>query len=130
MSNNTFTLDALRQEVTRRYAPTEIDLGDGEVVELKSILRLRERDRKLVVDAIEEINKIEVDEDDEDAVLEWSETVIESCSKIFRVIASSHKKLLAGLDHEDPTIKANLYTAVLTRWVGESQLGEAQPSPA
>jgi hypothetical protein len=128
--SNTFTLDALRQEVTRRYAPTEIDLGEGEVVELKSILRLRERDRKLVVDAIEEINKIEVDEDDEEAVIEWSETVVDACSKIFRAIASSPKRLIAGLDHEDPTIKANLYTAVLTRWVSESQLGEAQPSPA
>lgn len=130
--SNVFTLDALRQETIRRYSPTEIDLGDGDTVELKSLLRLGEKDRKAVVSAIEEINDLEFDEDDddEDSIAEWSESVVDACSKIFKLVASSPKKLIAGLDHEDPTIKANLYTAVLTRWVGESQLGEAASSPA
>jgi hypothetical protein len=129
--SNVFTLEALRNETIRRYAPTEIDLGAGDVVELKSLLRLSEKDRGAVIAAIEEINALETsDEDDDDAVLEWAEAVVDSCAKIFRLISSSPKKLIAGLDHEDPTIKANLYTAVLTRWVGESQVGEAKPSPA
>lgn len=129
--SNVFTLDALREETIRRYAPTEIDLGEGDVVELKSILRLSEKDRKAVLEAIEEINAVETDDDDDDDdIFEWSEVVVDSCSKIFRLIASSPKKLIAKLDHEDPTIKANLYTAVLTRWVGESQLGEASSSPS
>jgi hypothetical protein len=129
--SNVFTLDALREETIRRYAPTEIDLGDCDVVELTSLLRLRERDRKAVIAAIEEINSIETsDDDDEEAVLEWSEVVVESCAKIFRLISTAPKKLIAKLDHEDPTIKANLYTAVLTRWVSETQVGEAKPSPA
>lgn len=127
---NTFTLDALREATIRRYAPTVVDLGDDESVELKSILRLREKDRKAVIDAIEEINELEVDDEDEDAVIEWSEAVVEACTKIYKIVASSPKRLTAALDHEDPTIKANLYTAVLTRWVSESQLGEALPSPA
>lgn len=128
--SNVFTLDALRQETIRRYAPTEVDLGDGETVELKSLLRLREKDRKAVVAAIEEITDLEIgDEDSEEAVEEWSEAVSEACSKIFRVIATAPKKLTAKLDHEDPTIKANLHTAVLTRWIGESQVGEAESSP-
>ena len=84
--SNVFTLDALRQETIRRYAPTEVDLGDGETVELKSLLRLREKDRKAVVAAIEEINALEIgDEDSEEAVEEWSEAVSEACSKVFRV---------------------------------------------
>lgn len=129
--SNTFTLDALRAETIRRYAPTEVDLGDGETVELKSLLRLREKERKAVIDAIEDINKLDYDEDaDEDAVAEWSEGVVAACTKIFRLITDGHKKLVAGLEHEDPTIKANLFTAVLGRWVSESQLGEATPSPA
>ena len=128
--SNVFTLDALREETIRRYSPTEVDLGDGDTVELKSLLRLGEKDRKAVLAAIEEINDIESDDDDEESVAEWSEAVIEACSKIFRIISSSPKKLISGLDHDDPTIKANLYTAVLTRWIGESQVGEAKPSPA
>lgn len=129
--SNVFTLDALREETIRRYAPTEVDLGDGDTVELKSLLRLREKDRKAVIDAIEEINDLKYDDDaDEDGVAEWSEGVVASCTKIFRLISASPKKLIVALDHEDPTIKANLYTAVLSRWVGESQVGEAKPSPS
>lgn len=129
--SNVFTLDAMRDEIVRRYAPTEIDLGDGDFVELKSILRLTEKDRKAVLAAIEEINALEVGEDDDDeAAAEWAEAVIDSCAKIFRLVSSSPKKLVAKLDHEDPTIKASLYTAVLTRWVGDTQVGEAKPSPA
>lgn len=128
--SNVFTLDALREETIRRYSPTEVDLGDGETVELKSLLRLGEKDRKAVLAAIEEINDIDQDDEDDESVLEWAEAVVDACSKIFRIISSSPKKLTTRLDHEDPTIKANLYTAVLTRWIGESQLGEAKPSPA
>jgi len=129
--SNAFTLDAMRDEIVRRYSPTEVDLGDGNVLELSSILKLREKDRKAVIDAIEEINAIETEnEDDEESVAEWSGLVVDACSKIFRVITPAHKKLIARLDHEDPTIKANLYTAVLTRWVSDTQVGEAKPSPA
>ena len=127
--SNVFTLDALREETIRRYAPTEVDLGNGDTVELSSILRLREKDRKAVLAAIEEINDIEYDEDDDESIVEWSESVVDSCSKIFKLICNSPKKLLPRLDHEDPQIKANLYTAVLSRWVGETQLGEAESSP-
>jgi hypothetical protein len=128
--SNVFTLDALREETIRRYSPTEVDLGDGDSVELKSILRLGEKDRKAVLEAIEEINDIDYDDEDEELVAEWADAVVESCAKVFRVVASSPKKLMSRLEHEDPAIRANLYTAVLSRWVGESQLGEAKPSPA
>lgn len=128
--SNVFTLDALREETIRRYAPTEVDLGDGEVVELKSILRLREKDRKAVLDAVEDINKLEYDDEDEDSLVEWSEAVVDACAKVFKLVASSPKKLIAGLEHDDPEIKANLYTAVLSRWISETQVGEARPSPA
>lgn len=126
--SNTFTLDALREETLRRYAPVVVDLGDDETVELKSLIRLRKKDRETVLDTIESINEIEYDDEDEESIAEWSEAVVEAASKIFRLIASSPKKLIAGLDHEDPEIKASLFTQVLTRWVGESQLGEAESS--
>jgi len=132
MSNNVFTLDALRSETIRRYAPTVIDLGGGSEVELSSILRLREKDRKEVLNVIESLNEIELDEDadDEAELVEWSEAIVDACTKIFRLITPGYKKLVTKLDHDDPKIKANLFTAVLTRWVGESQLGEAESSPS
>lgn len=126
--SNVFTLDALRAETIRRYAPTEVVLGEGDTVELNSLLRLKDKDRRAVIEAIEEINTLDFDEDDDD-VTEWAEAVVDACTKVFKLITPAHKKLVAKLDHEDPTIKANLFTAVLARWVGESQLGEAASSP-
>ncbi len=128
--SNVFTLDALRAETIRRYAPTVIDLGGDSEVELSSILRLREKDRKEVLEIIESLNDIEDDSDDEADLIEWSEAVVEACTKIFKLITPGYKKLAAKLDHDDPKIKANLFTAVLTRWIGESQLGEAESSPS
>ena len=127
--SNVFTLDALREETIRRYAPTIVDLGDDETVELTSILRLKEKDRKAVLAAIEELNDLDFDEEDDDSVAEWADGVVASCQKIFRLVCSAPKRLQPKLDHEDPKIKANLHTAVLTRWIGESQVGEAESSP-
>jgi len=125
--SNVFTLDALREETIRRYAPTEVHLGDGDTVEMKSVMRLREKDRKTVVELLDELSDLSDDDDEEDT--EWAESITEVCSKIIRLVASSPKKLIAALDHDDPQIKANLFTAVLSRWIGETQVGEAQPSP-
>ena len=124
--SNVFTLEALRNETIRRYAPTEVELDDGNVIELASILRLGEKDRLAVVSVIEDINALEAgDSEDDESVAEWAELVVDACAKIFKLITPAHKKLIAGLDHDDPTIKANLYTAVLTRWVSDTQVGEA-----
>lgn len=130
--SNAFTLDALREETLKRYEPFVISLADGSSIELKSVLRLGKNDRDAVVAAIEEISDLddEIDENDEDLVDEYSTKVCDSIEKVFRLIASKPKRLLAELDHEDPQIRATLYTSVLTKWMGESQLGEAKSSPA
>ena len=129
--SNVFTLDALREETIKRYAPTKLELSDGTAVELKSILKLRQKAREEVLAAIEEINDIEdpADDEDDELVGEWAEKICEAVSKIFRLIANSPRKLIAELEHDDPQIKANLYTAVLSKWIGESQVGEAESSP-
>lgn len=128
--SNVFTLEALREETVRRYAPTKVDLGADGSIELKSILRISTEDRKKVLAIIEDLNDIDTDDESEESVEEWSELVVDSCANIFKLITKSSKKLLANLDHDDPTIKANLHTAVLHRWVSGTQLGEAGSSPS
>lgn len=128
---NIFTLDSLREETIRRYAPTEVDLGDGNVIELVSVLRLGKKDRDMVHSIVDELTSEELEDDeDDDAVSEWAESVVDSCSKILRLITPSHKKLISRLDHDDPRIKANLFTSVIAEWIGGSQLGEAESSPS
>lgn len=129
--SNVFTLDALREETIKRFEPTLIELNDGSRIELKSVLRLGKKDRDSVLAAIEEINGIEdFDDDDDDAVAEYSEKVCESISKVFKLIADKPKRLLTELEHDEVTIKVGLYTAVLSRWMGDSQLGEVESSPS
>ena len=128
--SNVLTVDVLREETIKRYSPVSVELSDGSTIELKSILRLKQKAREEVLAAVDEINSLEKFEDDEDEelVAEYANSVCEIISKIFRLITSSPRKLIAELDHEDPMIKANLHIAVLYRWIGESQLGEAASS--
>ncbi|EHB44155.1 hypothetical protein MycrhDRAFT_6905 [Mycolicibacterium rhodesiae JS60] len=128
---NTFKLDSVRAEAESRYAPTVVELSDDVTVELKSYLRLGEKDRKAAADAFDEIDGLGIeDADDEAAVEAWAELVVEACSKVFRLLTKSPKKLIAELEHEDPRIKAELYVAVLSHWMSKSQLGEAVSSPS
>jgi len=130
--SNIFTLDSLREETERRYAPLVVELSDGSSVELKSLLRLRKKERDEVVEALNALSDYEDDPDDDEdeAIQAWSDLATDACGRIYRIIVKgSTKKLFADLDDDDPTIKANLYTALLNHWVSESQLGEVESSP-
>ena len=130
--SNVFTLDALREETVKKFEPVTVKLSDDSTVELRAVLRLGKNEREAVAAAIDEISKIDddIDDDDEDAVDEYAEKIIDSIEKVFKLIATKPKKLLAELDHEDPQIKVSLYTALLQKWIGETQVGEAGSSPA
>lgn len=129
--SNVFDLDAFREAAVRRYSPTLVKVGDGAPIELKSLLKLGEKDREKVLAVFDEIGELAVDGNASDEeVAEYAEKVCEASAQIFRLITRSHKRLLSKLDHEDPAIKAHLHTQVLTQWTDNSQLGEAEPSPA
>lgn len=130
--SNVFTLDSFKEQLISRYEPTVIELSDGSKVELKSILKIGDKAREAVNEIVDEIKEIpEVDEDEDDEAHEaYAELICEAVAKIFRLITSKSKKLLAELEHEDPEIKAALHTQVLNRWIRGTQLGEAESSPA
>ena len=128
---NAFTLDDIRTATIKKYAPVTVGLSDGGSVELKSLLKLKKDQRESVSAAVELINEIQDVEDEDDETLEeWSELLCGAIEKIFKIVCSSPRRLLAELDHDDPQVKATLYTEVLTRWLEETQLGEAASSPS
>ncbi|AMS01021.1 tail assembly chaperone [Mycobacterium phage ArcherNM] len=125
---NVFTLDALKAETKKKYEPVLIGLSDDVTVELKPLLKLGKKSREAVVEAVKEMEDIpEIDEEDEDAdelIEEYSILACEVVAKVFRLIATSPRKLIAELDaEEDPRIRAELYAAVLRTWMRETQLG-------
>ncbi|AZV00820.1 tail assembly chaperone [Mycobacterium phage Malec] len=125
---NVFTLDAMREETRKKYQPVKIGLSEDVTVELKPLLKLGKKTREAVVEAVKEMEDIpDIDEDDEDAdelLDEYAEKVCDVVGKVFRLIATSPRKLLAELDtEEEPQIRAELYGAVLRTWMRETQLG-------
>ncbi|QDH47843.1 tail assembly chaperone [Mycobacterium phage Benvolio] len=126
---NVFTLDAFREDVRKKYQPVKIGLSEDVTVELKPLLKLGKKAREAVADAVKEIESLpdEIDEEDEDSqelMDEIAEKICESVGKVFKLIATSPRKLLAELDaEEEPQIRAELYGAVLRTWMRETQLG-------
>jgi hypothetical protein len=125
--SNVFSLDSLREAARKKYEPVRFGLSDGSEVLLKSLFKLEKPKRQTVVDAIEQIKGLDVEDDDEDAGLEL---LVEEISKIFNAVADKPAKLLKDLDDPDLEIKVSLMTEVLNLWAKETQLGEAQNSPA
>lgn len=123
--SNVFTLDSFREEVTRKFAPVKIQLSDGSLVELRSILRLKEDARKEVVGALNDFGDLDTNSEDESVL----ELVVEAISKIFNLIADKPAKLLSELDSDDLLFKVSLMSDVLVKWGAETQLGEAKNSP-
>ena len=131
--SNVFALDALREETEKRYEPLTVKLSDGSSIELKPLLRLGKKEREAIQEALEEIEKLdddEFDDEDEELVDEYADKVCSIIEKIFTLVSSKPKRLIAALDHEEPQIKATLYTTLLQKWMGETQVGEAASSPA
>ncbi|AAC18466.2 tail assembly chaperone [Mycobacterium phage Lakes] len=125
---NVFTIDAFREEVKKKYEPVTIGISEDVTVELKPLLKLGQKAREAVVEAVKEVEDIpDIDEDDEEAeelVDEYSLRICEIVAKVFRLIATKPKKLIAALDEEeDPRIRAELYATVLRTWMVETQLG-------
>jgi Zn-finger domain-containing protein len=130
--SNVFTLDSLRQETERKFAPVKIGLSDGSQVEMLSILRLGKKSRDSVLATIEDMRSISNDETAADELTdEENELLIESISDIFRtIVASKADKLLAELDGDDLLVKISLMMSVLTTWLEGAQVGEARNSPS
>ncbi|AWY03842.1 tail assembly chaperone [Gordonia phage Nedarya] len=125
--SNVFSLDAIRAEAERRFAPTKFEVGDT-VITLPSVLRIGEKSREKVFAAVDEITDFQAQEDQDDA--EVAAKVVEVAGRILTEVADRPKKLVAALEHDDIEVQAHLYMSVLTKWTGEVQLGEAESSPS
>lgn len=124
--SNVFTLDSLREETKKKFAPFKIRLTDGSEVSLSSMLRIPAEDRKAVRKALDEVSDLSEADDTPESI----ESMIEAISKILNVIADKPAKLLSELDDEDPQVKVMLMSKVVLAWAKETQLGEASNSPS
>lgn len=121
MTNNVFTLQALREETKKQFEPFAIKLSDGSQCELKSTLRLSKEDRKTVKDSLDALSKMDYEDDSPEGL----DKVVEIISKIFYAVADKPAKLLSDLHDDDKRIQVVLMTKVLNAWSEDTEAGEA-----
>jgi hypothetical protein len=130
--SNTFTLEALQEELENEYAPLVFQAGDEEFV-LQSLLRVGKKTREAVIAKLRTLQpepaegespKTEVDmaDLDEDEAVEAIGFVL---AAVVKGGASKGKKLRAVLGDD-----LGLHMKLMEKWQGATQPGEAQDSPS
>lgn len=119
---NVFTLDAMREELDRKYAPVVIEIGD-EKVELRSLLRLKSGPRKEVATKLEDLKKLNESDDDEGMSLTELDSATSLAEEILYHVADKPDKLIDALDGD-----MSLIMQVFEAWMGDTQAGEADSS--
>lgn len=117
---NVFTLDSLREEAEKKFAPVVITLEDGLEVTLRNLLRLPKKERLVVMKKLKELDAAE-DDDDVDTI----EKVRSLAVDVLKLVADKGTALAQHLGDDIP-----LTMRVLEVWMETSQPGEAKPSPA
>ena len=122
--SNVFTLDSLREEVAKEFAPLKIALSDGTETVLRNLLRLNEKTRTEVLDTLKGLDL----NDEDEGEVRGDERVTQlttSVARVLELVSDKGKKFVRELDGD-----LLLMMKILNRWMEESQLGEAQTSPA
>lgn len=123
--SNLFTLDSLREEADKEFAPFKIPLSDGTQVTLRNLLRLSKPTRESVLKALDSMGSDEEDGED-DASTRSIDAMIASATKVLDLVSDSNgKKLLKEIDGD-----IALLLQVIKSWMAATQLGEADSSPS
>lgn len=113
----TFTLEDLKNEVSKKYAPTVIKNGTDQYV-LQNLLQLPSKKRNQTMDLVETIDS----EEEEKSGIDHQVGVFREIIKV--VVADDRGQQLLGLLGDNDALVIELVSA----WMDSSQLGEAEPS--
>lgn len=122
--SNIFTLDSMREEIERQFAPCEIDLGGGNVVTLRNVLRLPKKDRDVVYALLDELGDTQKDDAGEDETgLSGTEAAAEIALKIIPLVAENQRsgEQLVEAIGDDLALTLRVFSS----WMNGSQAGEA-----
>ncbi|AIK69060.1 tail assembly chaperone [Mycobacterium phage Trike] len=121
--SNVFTLDSLREEADKTFAPVKVELSDGSHVTLRNLLRLAKNDRKKVLATLETLRN---DEDTEGKTLDEIDQMSDAVTEVLKIVAGKDApKLIKELDGD-----LGLLMGLLNNWLEATAPGEAQNSPA
>lgn len=127
MSNNTFTLEALKEELENEYAPLVFH-ANGEEFVLQSLLRVSRKTRDAVMEKLKTLQgdsdseEVELSDLDEDLALEALGFILAAVTK---GTVSKGRKLVSLLEDD---LAAHM--KMIQKWQKATQPGEASDSPS
>jgi hypothetical protein len=117
-----FTLDSLREELDNKYAPFQIEVG-GEVLVMRNLLRLPEKERGAAMDALTAADKESQEEESAESIAKLEESLR---TVISLVTADGKGQKLVDAIGDDLALKIEIVQA----WGAATQPGEAENSPS
>jgi hypothetical protein len=122
---NIFTLDSMREEIEREFAPFQIEVG-GETLTLRNLLRVPKKNRDEVYGLLDEMTDIQGGVDDSGA-LSSTEKSAQIALHIIPLVADNEKlarKLVENIE-DDLALTLRLFNV----WMEATQAGNSEDSP-
>jgi hypothetical protein len=122
--SNIFTLDSMREEIEREFAPFQLDI-EGKTLTLRNLLRVPKKHREQVYALLDELSK--VGDGENEGSLTNTEASAQIALKILPLVADNEKLaniLVANIEDD-----LALTLRVFSTWMGNTQAGEAEGSP-
>jgi hypothetical protein len=119
-----FTLDNLRKEVEKEFAPFQIDV-DGEKLTLRNLLRVPKNRRDEVYGLLDELSAVQ---ESDEGTLSVTEKSAQIALKIIPMVADKEKlaRTLVERIEDDLALTLRLFNV----WMSATQPGEADSSPS
>ena len=123
---NVFTLDAMREDIEREFAPFQIEV-EGKTLTLKNLLRVPRRNREEVYSLLDEMAEVQrAAEEEETSGLSSTEKSAQIALSILPLVAD--KPALAEKLVEEIQEDFALSLRVFSSWMDKTQAGEADRS--
>ena len=123
------TLDFIKEEIDRRYAPFVVEGVAGGDVTLLPLLSLKSEHRKELLGMLDRVNKLQESSNDENTAKASSEEVSEMLDIFGRAVSLvAENDAAAERLHKALNYDTAAYTLVFTEYIEATQVGEAEPS--
>lgn len=124
--SNLFTLDSMREEIEKQYAPFRIEI-DGKTLTLRNLLRVPKKNRERVFALLDELSEIQKQaEASEENGLSSTERSAQIALEIFPLVADNEKLGRTLVENVEEDLALTL--RVFSTWMEGTQAGEAEGS--
>lgn len=124
--SNIFTLDSMREEIEKQFAPFQIEI-DGKTLTLRNLLRVPKKNRERVFSLLDELSEIQKQaEASDDNGLTATERSAQIALEIFPLVADNEKLGRTLVENIEEDLALTL--RVFSTWMEGTQAGEAEGS--